>query len=91
MLGRRSLVSLYLKTYSQLIACIGQKLTVFLSSSHEWPVQQTVIKRGLSFTKDSFLMDYYVNLKMCRQSLEMGKNLLDLIKMVLKLANICSV
>lgn len=60
MLGHRSLVSLYLKTYSQLIACIGQKLILFLSSSHEWPMQEVVIKRELILLKDVFLTDYYL-------------------------------
>jgi len=60
MLGCTFVVSLYLKTYSQFIACIDQKLTESLSSSHEWPMQQVIIKRGLILMKGVFLMDYYL-------------------------------
>lgn len=65
---------------------MGQELTLFLSSSREWPVQQVVIKRGLSLTQDGLIFKTG-NTKRCRQSLDMRKNLLGLNKLVFKLTN----
>lgn len=48
------------------------KLTVFLSSIHEWPMTQVVIKRGLILTKDVFLVACYLKWRMQSCVTELG-------------------